>query len=155
MRCKILLHDSVLTSWNPELRLRALARYLNDVLKVPHALNVSAVVPAEVVTPLLLDHEDQRLNPLRMAQGSEAIVLSSFHIAEHVPALECIAARAHGAFHLDEDGSDWAVTRWDAIRVTRHLGRFAEAPGDEFCTLECHDRGAHCRRSRLKFLIRW
>lgn len=68
MLCHILTDHTVLAGWDPELGLGALTRHLDDVLQMPHPLDVAGVVPAEVVALPLLDHEDQGVDPAGIPQ---------------------------------------------------------------------------------------
>lgn len=68
MLCQILADHTVLTGRDPELGLGALTRHLDDVLQMPHALDVARVVPAEVVALPFLDHEDQGIDPAGILQ---------------------------------------------------------------------------------------
>ena len=126
---QILTHDAILARRNPELGLGALARDLDHVLEVPHALNVPAVVPAEVITLPLLDHKDYGVDPLRVLQRVEAVLLCSLHVAEHVAALERVAAGTHGARNLHQHRANRAVARWYSVGVAGHLGGLSELAG--------------------------
>ena len=125
----ILAHYAVFARRNPELGLGALASDLYHVLEVPHALNVSAIVPAEIIALPLLDHEDHGVDPLRVLQRVEAVLLRTLHVAEHISALERVAAGAHRARYLDQKCANRAVARWYSVGVAGHLGWFSELAG--------------------------
>ena len=68
---------------------------------MPQPLYVTRIMPAKMLAPPLLDHVGHGIDPLWMAQGSEAIILRFFDRTKHVPAFKCVAARAHTAFHFN------------------------------------------------------
>ena len=102
MCSEVLLHNAVLARGGPELSVWAATGHLDHVLEVPRALDVAAVVPTEVLALSALDHVGHGIDPLRMFERCEPVLLRALHIAEHVAAFERVTAGAHRTFDLDE-----------------------------------------------------
>ena len=96
---------------------------------MPHSLDVTAVMPAEIVALTFLDHETERFDPVWVLQALKACLLCALYIAEYVPSLKCVAARADGTFEFDELSANWAVFSGYTVGIPGHLGRFTELAG--------------------------
>ena len=121
MLCEVLLHHAALARRNPELNFGASSCHLDQSLEVPEPLDVTAVVPAEVIAFLAFEHEDDGVHPLRVSQRRKTLLLGPLHVAEHVAPFEGVTVRAHRTPKLDQDRPNGAVLGWDAVRVARHL----------------------------------
>ena len=107
---------------------------------MPHSLDITAVVPTEEVALTLFDHETECFDPVRVPQALEARFLCALYVAEYVPSLKCVAARADGTFEFDELSAYRAVFSGYAIGIPGHLGRFTELAGHRLRALQCDER---------------
>jgi hypothetical protein len=78
-------------------------------------------VPTEVITPLLFDGEDHRIDPVGVLERRITTLLRIDNILEEVATLECIAVGTDRTRDLVELGSDLAVLGWYPICVSRHF----------------------------------
>lgn len=99
--------------------------HVYHVLQMPEPLDVARVVPAEVVTLPLLDHERHGFYPVRVFERLEADLLCALDVAKHVPALECVTPGTYRPFGIHQYLPDRAVLGWNSVRITGHLGGFA------------------------------
>jgi hypothetical protein len=65
---KVLLYDTVFAGRYPESHARALISHVNEVFEVPEPLDVSRVMPAEMLAFTKMDHEADCVDPLGMSQ---------------------------------------------------------------------------------------
>lgn len=93
---------------------------------MPQPLNVAAIVPAEMPTVALVDHELHRIDPQWMLQRLESKFLRTLHIAEYISAFERIALRADGAMNLDEVRAYGTVLCGNPVRVAGHFRRLTQ-----------------------------
>jgi hypothetical protein len=114
---------------NPELGFWALARHFNDLLQMPHALDVTRIMPAEIVTFPLFDHEDHGIDPTGVFQRVEAVLLSTLYVLEDVAPFQRVAIRAYGPWNFRQFRPYYTPAGGQPIGIARHFGGFPESAG--------------------------
>ena len=131
---KVITHESVLTSREPELHFRHFFGDDDESHQVIHSLQVSAIVPTKVRFALLTNASDDCSGPLirRGVHRSESALHGALHIRKHIATLQRVALVAGRTGDLTQLGTHIAPLRADAERMARHLRGRRESASQHF-----------------------
>ena len=149
----VLRNDSILPGWDPVKGSGSVLRHLADVPKVRHGLDVTRIVPAEVLAPLAIQQRNHGSRPSGILQALVSVLQSSLDDGEDIAALEGITALAYATLYIAEFGAGCTPLRRDTCGQSGHLRGLGKPTHDGIQILDTgrHGHGGILHGNGIRF----